>query len=194
MDSYHLEHKHYWTIERHQYIYCRKTWTPPWSIIWPKWWKGHLSNLDCTKVWFLMSCITIKRVFGRYLLQGGTEYGITGIAIRNPPESDNLFINPTPGYLLWYSMGHTMDRIEEPVLHINIMKLHPRWLANDTFYHPCTPTKDLMYMSVDGGKVTRTNKYITSRTLAALLLLLQYIYEVMGDTRASYSCYPFKSY
>ena len=102
-------------------------------------------------------------------------------------------VNPTSGYILWYSMVCNRYRLEDLLPHINSIKLHPRWLQNDTFCQPCATTEELLVMSSEGGKEVLTNKYIISRTLKALDLVMQNPCEVMGNTGGSYLCSPFKS-
>ena len=78
--------------------------------------------------------------------------GTTRIFIGVSPKADNPFMKPTPGSFLWYCTGRDMDRLGEPVLHINSMKLHPICLENYTFCQPCALTEDLLDMSAEGGK------------------------------------------
>ena len=63
----------------------------------PIWEKDKLRKSAWTTIWFLMSCITTKRVFECYLKQGGTSDGVTGIEIGAPKKADNHLMKPTPG-------------------------------------------------------------------------------------------------
>ena len=140
-----------------------------------------------------MSYITTKRVFGCYLLQGGRVDRINEIVIVTPPKSENPFMNTTPGSLLWNSKVCERNQLEEPVLHIDGMKLHSSWLENEIFCQPWSPTEDLLDIPEEEGKEIITNKYITSMTPTVLDLLMKNPCEVMVVTGASYKWSPFKS-
>ena len=66
------------------------------------------------------NCILVVIAKRRY------EVGVAVITIATTKKADKHFMKPKPGYILWYILRCNMYQIEDPVIHINIMKLHPR--------------------------------------------------------------------